>query len=648
MTPADPPSPRLDMNAVDSYDVDALLVELGGEVRDDGEGEVCQTVEELYAPHSRFRMVEELADFLEARRVTVTELLHLPEPQRQFVEWHGRTAVLERVARAQALPGRRTAAQRLEELRRLEDEALVLTAQRAHRGAVPTFDARTFAGAVAKIAEVSRGFAARYAVDAVVASWLGQSRSYEDRLARLLSLDGDGLPPLGVDVLDQLIGEILADSAAVAELFGWVQGLRATVEVLGQLWKGDPVAHPRAPAVVRRLNRFIAIHQAPGTRRGLEMTLHRALMGEERLCPLTGGDPRATSVVVDEMVASAALAGKLTRLGAVMGGERTLRLLDRRVARLLTGDRLEASLRGKSHYARIVDLLTYEGAAVGTMTRKMLVGALKRHLDDRDFVQRLFETARTPRARIKALSDIQRRLLRSGLPEALRDRYVRMLDELQFTYLRTSRVLARIAKDRTPSVAELMEYATLLAEGAFTDGKCTAAARELVGFHVRSTGFLRAYLQGRKNGTEQRAEQFAAFLSTLRAAGTPLRDMGTLRVLLADDETQARSYVEMILRDLGIVDIVIAEDGREALDAFDGQEADYDLIICDWKMPRLSGLEFLKHVRAVRPEMPFLMVTALATMIAVEEALALDVTAYIAKPFSPEQLEEKIMVLVNR
>ncbi|PWC55663.1 hypothetical protein TSO221_04295 [Azospirillum sp. TSO22-1] len=124
--------------------------------------------------------------------------------------------------------------------------------------------------------------------------------------------------------------------------------------------------------------------------------------------------------------------------------------------------------------------------------------------------------------------------------------------------------------------------------------------------------------------------------------------MATLRVLLADDEPQARSYVEMILRDLGIADIVLAEDGREALEAFDGQETLYDLVICDWKMPRVTGLEFLKQVRSVRPEMPFLMVTALATMIAVEEALAHDVTAYIAKPFSPEHLEEKILVLVNR
>ena len=644
-SPDFPPS----LGGIDSYDVDALLVELGAEPEgDEAELNVCLTLDELYASRSRFQMIEELAEFLESRRITPTELLHTVEPQRQFTDWYRRAAVLDRVAHAQALPGRRTPAQRLEELTRLEADALAMTAQRAHRGAVPAFDARTFASAVGKIAQATQGFVARYAIDAVVASWLGECGSYEVKLGRLLSLVGDEQPPLGEEVVDQLVGEILASAGAVSELFGWVDGLRASLEVLAQLWKGDAVAHPRVPAVIRRLNTYIATHPAPATRRGLELTLHRALMGEDRLCPLTGGDPRATSVIVDEMVATAALATKLRGHGTIMGGERTLQLLDRRVARHLTGDRLEMSLRGKSHYARMIDLLTYDGVAFGDLCRKMVTAALRTHLDHRDFTQRLFESARTPRARIKALSDVQARLLRSGLAEPVRDKYARMLDEIQYTYLRTNRILLRIAKDRTPTVEEVMEYANLLAEGAFTEGKCVAAARELVGFHVRGTGFLRTYLQRRKDDTEQRAERYAAFFGTLQAAGTPLRDMATIRVLLADDEPQARSYVEMILRDLGIFDIVIAEDGREALDAFDGQETMYDLIICDWKMPRLTGMDFLKQVRAVRPEMPFLMVTALATMIAVEEALAHDVTAYIAKPFSPEQLEEKILVLVNR
>ncbi|HEY0834043.1 MAG TPA: response regulator [Azospirillum sp.] len=643
---APPAGPR----GLDSYDVDALLIELGA---DDGSAEeaernVCQTVEDLYSSRSRFQMAELLDEFLDGRRITPTELLHTVEPQRQLDGWYRHGGVLDRLAQAQSLPGRRTPAQRLDELKRLEQEAMVLTVQRAHKGSPPAFDARTFAAAVSSATRGGAGFGARFAIDAVLAAWLGESGSFEVKLMRLLSLDGDALPPLGAEVIDQVIGEILASPAGVEELFGWVEGLRPSLEMLAQVWRGEAVAHPHTPPVIRRLAAYIGAREARFARHGLEVTLHRALLGDGRLTPGNSYDARSIATVMDELLALGALAGKLRAHGVLMGGERTVQLLDRRAALLLNEERLDAIMKGKSHHARLIDLFTFESVAFGEASRKMIVGALLRQLDARDFTQRLFEHARTPRARIKALADIQRRVRQSGLSDAQKDKYARMLDDIQHTYLRTNRIFARIAKDKAPAVDVVMEFASLCAEGAFTEGKCAAAARELVGHHVRSTAFLRGYLTRWKNETEGRAERFAQFFGTLAVAGTPLRDMGTLHVLLADDEPAARAYVEMILRDLGIADVTVAEDGQLALAAFEGRESHYDLIICDWKMPRLSGLEFLKHVRAVQPDLPFLMVTALATMIAVEEALAHDVTAYIAKPFSPEQLEEKILVLVNR
>ena len=647
--PPVPPAASPDGPPIGAYDVDALLVELGPEAGDDREdAAVCLTVEELCSADARFAITGDLAEFLEARGITATEFLHKEEPQRSYLDWPRRHALLDRVARRQARPGRRTPAMRLEELKRLEQEALAHTARRAHRGTVLAIDATIFAATVPKVLAKTPGFPGRYALDAWLSAWLGEGGGPEHRLTRVLSLDSDGLCPEGVAILDQIVGEMLANGAVIAALFGWLDRLRPTLEAIAQLWRGEALAHPRAPAVLRRLAAFIERRHSPAARRGLEMTLHRALSGDGRLATGGGFDPRSATGVLDELTATGLLAARLKGPGGMIGGERTTRLLDRRVALLLGGDRLDAVLHGKSHYARILDLLAFEAAVTGEHSRRMIVANLQRHLETRDFTQRLFETARTPRARIKALADLQRRVLRSTLADPLRDRYARMLDDIQHTYLRTNRVFARIAKDRHPPVDEVMEFATLLAEGAFTEGKCAAAARDLIGHHVRATAFLRAFLARQKDVTDQRAERFALFFSTLAAAGLPMRDMGTLRVLLADDEPAARGYVEMILRDLGIASIVTAADGREALARFEERASDIDLIICDWKMPRLSGLEFLKLVRAARPAMPFLMVTALATLIAVEEAMAHDVTAYIAKPFSPEQLEEKILVLVNR
>ena len=104
----------------------------------------------------------------------------------------------------------------------------------------------------------------------------------------------------------------------------------------------------------------------------------------------------------------------------------------------------------------------------------------------------------------------------------------------------------------------------------------------------------------------------------------------------------------MILEDLAVGEIMEAGDGQEALDLVEKEGKGLDLIIADWRMPRMNGLELLKRVRKSHAQMPFLMITALATVPAVREAMHYEVDAYLAKPFPPEQLEEKILTLINR
>lgn len=651
-------SPTLEASAVDTYDVDALLFELGADAVTPDDGvPMCTEPRDLFTSGARFFAADALADFLDAQRLTPTEMLHRVTPLCAFQEWHRRRVVLERIANAQAKPGHRNAQIRLEEVVELEKGAIDLAKLRGHRGPAPGFDARTFGAAVSGAFQGGPDFDSRYALDSLVASWLADSTSYEVKLVRLLSLESDGLSREGIAVIDQVVGEILASRAGVEELFGWCRGLNPLLDALVQIWKGDGVLADGAPVVLRRLAAFIGRRRASGARRGLEMSLHRLLIGTQRLTPPNSYDPRALSTILDEMLATGAMASRLRSTGGFIGGDRTRRILDRRIARLLTPDKLDAVLQDKTHYARLIDLFTLEAATFGDHSRKMIASAIQKHLEQRELTQRLFEGLRTPRARIKALSDLHRRLLRSGLPESLRDSFGRMLDELQYLYLRTNRILARLACDKKPAVEEVMDFAALLAENAFTEPKCAAAIRALIGHHTRSPAFLRAYLNhwrekaerdGQTVGADERSGLFQTLFSTLAEAGVPLKDMAELRVLLAEDESQARAYVRMILRDLGVVAITEAEDGHAALACFTGHENDFDIIICDWKMPRLSGLEFLKMVRTVRPDMPFLMVTGLATMIAVEEAMAHDVTAYIAKPFAPEQLEEKLLILVNR
>lgn len=125
-------------------------------------------------------------------------------------------------------------------------------------------------------------------------------------------------------------------------------------------------------------------------------------------------------------------------------------------------------------------------------------------------------------------------------------------------------------------------------------------------------------------------------------------DFSHLKVLLAEDNDQSMKLVRMILNDMGVVQIFTVQDGREAVTMLEERGDDINFIISDWNMPRLSGLELLQHVRQVRADIPFLMITARANTDSVLIARDEGVSAYIAKPFSPFQLESKVRTVWKR
>lgn len=98
----------------------------------------------------------------------------------------------------------------------------------------------------------------------------------------------------------------------------------------------------------------------------------------------------------------------------------------------------------------------------------------------------------------------------------------------------------------------------------------------------------------------------------------------------------------------GITQVFEAKDGREALTFVDSAFELIDIIICDWNMPNMTGVDFLRQIRTVDADIPFLMVTGRSDIEFVIEAKASGVTGYIRKPFSPIQLEEKLKVILRK
>ncbi|WP_449241837.1 chemotaxis response regulator CheY [Desulfovibrio sp.] len=115
-----------------------------------------------------------------------------------------------------------------------------------------------------------------------------------------------------------------------------------------------------------------------------------------------------------------------------------------------------------------------------------------------------------------------------------------------------------------------------------------------------------------------------------------------MRILVVDDFSTMRKIIKNILRQLELTNVVEADDGTTAWEVLNRDNIDF--IVPDWNMPKMSGIELLRKVRASEEyaATPFLMVTAEAQQENIIEAVQAKVSNYIVKPFTPETLAQKI------
>ncbi len=115
-----------------------------------------------------------------------------------------------------------------------------------------------------------------------------------------------------------------------------------------------------------------------------------------------------------------------------------------------------------------------------------------------------------------------------------------------------------------------------------------------------------------------------------------------MNVLVVDDAATMRRIVRSLLRELGIKNVREAEDGEMAFEDLKRQKA--DLVVSDWAMPKMTGIELLRAIRQDESlkETPVLMVTAESKKENIMEAVQAGVNNYIVKPFNSKTLEEKL------
>lgn len=116
-----------------------------------------------------------------------------------------------------------------------------------------------------------------------------------------------------------------------------------------------------------------------------------------------------------------------------------------------------------------------------------------------------------------------------------------------------------------------------------------------------------------------------------------------LRILLIDDDPVSRELLKTMLEEMEQKNIQEAESGEAGLEVL-SNDINFDMILCDWQMPGISGFDLLKKIREAEAtkKLPFIMVTGRSDMEYIQSAIKAGVNDYIVKPIDMNVLEKKM------
>ena len=115
-----------------------------------------------------------------------------------------------------------------------------------------------------------------------------------------------------------------------------------------------------------------------------------------------------------------------------------------------------------------------------------------------------------------------------------------------------------------------------------------------------------------------------------------------MKIMVVDDMSTMRRIVKNVLKQLGFTNIEEAENGKDAFEKI--KQGGFGFVVSDWNMPVMTGIDLLRAIRAdeALKTLPVMLVTAEAQKENIIEAVQAGVSNYIVKPFTAEQIQEKI------
>jgi len=118
-----------------------------------------------------------------------------------------------------------------------------------------------------------------------------------------------------------------------------------------------------------------------------------------------------------------------------------------------------------------------------------------------------------------------------------------------------------------------------------------------------------------------------------------------ITALIADDEAHMRTFMKLLLLDLGVKNVYLMQNGMDAIDAF--REYRPDLVLLDINMNVMNGLDALEGIKKINPDTKVIMMTAVSTRESVEECSRKGATYYILKTQRPEEIRMHLKSVIE-
>ena len=374
----------------------------------------CKTVKDFYAPRAREVIGRICRPFLDHLIVTPTELLHHREYQKRFeLAGNALETAVQKAALAQVRDTPRSVTDRIKELHVLLDDFPGVL-RKAARGAGEleiTTDSygETVRAVIADSAVPDRDARVFY----LLSGFMEGCESWVGKIERLLSLLG---PDAGAEerrYVDVIIGESLRSKTAVETLFGGFELLRDRLDQVLDLHDGRYILQPDASPVLEKLNAVMRGGEWPTIQTALSANLHGILA---TWIPLVSTD------FMHELRAIGMIYRRVGEGTRVIGGARTIELIERRLSRTMSIENITERLyEFPSKSQQITILLDLESIVVGERNQKMVENYIDYIFGDTKIGERILSEYDSDEGRLAGVGSLHTAFRRSSLRDLAKD-----------------------------------------------------------------------------------------------------------------------------------------------------------------------------------------------------------------------------------